>query len=710
VKLSRVEFVNFKLLDGVVIDFSTEELKPLTVIRAANGSGKTSILYGLAWGIYGDPGLREDNLRLASSFQKIGAPITVQVVVDFEHTEDGISTSYVLTRSLEETPVSYERVEHKFKKLRLVKRLSAGEEEVKNPQQKLNQLFPLRLKDTFLTDGDKVQSFISGQEDRKERQHRVKEAIRGLLGLDNLEEVKRDLEHLERGFRKDLAEGGDKKLQEAQNHLTKAEIELNGLKQSRDEEAQKRAKIEDSIGTTEHELSEITGVGDIDQLNKEAASAGKAHSLAQKDMASYFENARAMFKSSEGFSWSLAEEPLREGQKVLADLADKGVIPGSSIGVLQDRLDIKTCICGESLEDGSSHRAQVEALIEEQSLISAERERLTATFHRTRAGLNSYESDCVDKRDFKSQRPLLLAQHADIEERLRDASARKRVVDEKIKLIDSEKVQRLTTRLAQAKRDHTESSEKIGALERSVALKDDERIISEKRFEEARKAAKGDDRARLRYEMTLDLKEVVTNTLNTLKTDHVRAISGLMNDLFMQIVGGNPELAGAVFRGVEISSDFDIVITSGDGALLDADFELNGASQRALTLAFIWALMEIADIVAPRLIDTPLGMTSGGVKQRMVEAISSPVTSGLLDYQVILLLTPSEIRDIESLLDERAGKYQTLSCSKDYPAELVHDWAEGGPRVRRCNCSHREYCEVCERTDDSSSGLDRRVS
>ena len=46
-RLLDVRVQNFKLLKDVSIEFSTEAAKPLTVIRAENGSGKTSMLYAL---------------------------------------------------------------------------------------------------------------------------------------------------------------------------------------------------------------------------------------------------------------------------------------------------------------------------------------------------------------------------------------------------------------------------------------------------------------------------------------------------------------------------------------------------------------------------------------------------------------------------------------------------------------------------------------
>ena len=56
-KLVSAHIKNFKLLKSVNLAFSIDGARPLTVIRAENGSGKTSILYALRWAMYGAKGV-----------------------------------------------------------------------------------------------------------------------------------------------------------------------------------------------------------------------------------------------------------------------------------------------------------------------------------------------------------------------------------------------------------------------------------------------------------------------------------------------------------------------------------------------------------------------------------------------------------------------------------------------------------------------------
>lgn len=716
-KLKRVEFRNFKLLDGVVINFSTDRDHPLTVVRAENGSGKTSILWGLAWAFYGDAGLPFKNARLSSTSLQRSVTTTVQVIVDFEHDPDGFGDTgdYVLTRSIDETAGDGDHVEHGPMRTQLILRTPAGEELVPGDATAILERFvPSRLKDTFLTDGDRVQHFISGTVAAKERQHNVHQAIKALLGLDGLETVEDDIEKVAKEFRRAMAANSGEDVKIAADELGQCEDKLAAERELRLGAETTRSRIEEQIAATEKDLSMITGHGDLDQVNAEISSAKAAKVAAERDAADLNNQIRNLFKSSEDVSWAIAGEALMAGHTVLDELREQGVIPGSSIGVIKDRLEMGECICGERLIEGSEHREHVLQLLDEQAKISEERERLSETYHRTRAGLETFRSIGGDGLDLWTQRSVLLDRHTEISERVKEYDRKVRQGEERRAGINEDDVARLTTRLATNRRDLTEQSEGIGALDRAISDLEDQQSVLRSRYEKAQNAAKADGASKNRFDIAEDLRKVVDSTLGILKNEHVANVSTRMNEIFMEIVGSDPKSVGAVFNRVYLTDKFDIVVEAvvpddSEARTLDTDYEVNGASQRALTLAFIWALMEVANTIAPRVIDTPLGMTAGSVKRRMVEAITRPAEEKGLDYQVVLLLTRSEIRDIEDILVDRSGAYVTLTCSKDYPIDLVRQWEVTEPTIRHCGCTHREFCDTCERHSDKDHQLVRRV-
>jgi DNA sulfur modification protein DndD len=176
-----------------------------------------------------------------------------------------------------------------------------------------------------------------------------------------------------------------------------------------------------------------------------------------------------------------------------------------------------------------------------------------------------------------------------------------------------------------------------------------------------------------------------------------------MNGYFLEMIVADPE-QNAIIRRAELTPSYDIAVFGPKDRQLDPDRDLNGASRRALTLAFILSLTEISGVKAPNVIDTPLGMMSGLVKQSVLRTAITHCT------QLVLFLTRSEIRDCEQLLDKYAGVVITLSNSAHYPRMLVNDPGRDFRTVLRCDCNHRQYCRVCERlTDADSPDLTRRA-
>src|SRR5689334_17232699 len=89
-KLIRAEFQNFRLLRQLKLDFSTDSRKKLTVIRAENETGKTTLLFALQWALYGDDALpgggQGYRLHPIDWDASEGRRVPISVQVDFETT------------------------------------------------------------------------------------------------------------------------------------------------------------------------------------------------------------------------------------------------------------------------------------------------------------------------------------------------------------------------------------------------------------------------------------------------------------------------------------------------------------------------------------------------------------------------------------------------------------------------------------------------
>ena len=102
----NAEFKNFRLLKDLKIDFANDKNKNLTVIRAANESGKTTMLNALQWCFFDEDGLPEKgkNYRISPIDLLVDddSSIDISVSIDFSIINKGIEKKYKLLRSTNE--------------------------------------------------------------------------------------------------------------------------------------------------------------------------------------------------------------------------------------------------------------------------------------------------------------------------------------------------------------------------------------------------------------------------------------------------------------------------------------------------------------------------------------------------------------------------------------------------------------------------------
>jgi hypothetical protein len=515
-----------------------------------------------------------------------------------------------------------------------------------------------------------------------------------------------DLERARTTFRKRLAAApGAQALEEIEARIEEASSRKRDLVSLENTLRERLANITEAIDKREARLYELKDLGDIDKIRAQRDTAKAALSNAEAQLEVQKRSQRDLMKS-EALSWAFIGETLTKGLDVLQVLADRNVIPGTSVEVLRDRLELGFCICGEELAEGSERRSAVEALLAEQLRVDPSRQRLTALLHSSRLLHEQHQQRQLNHEDWIAQLDLIETLRAGVEKQIRDQTHVLKECEESLRRLEDADIDRLLDAL---NRDRVKRDDFVGQLreaELKLAECQDQIANHEEQYQSAKAQVKVSTDLQDRIDVGDDLLRLVQRTLQTLESEYLGRASDRMNDLFMRIVGSTPEVPRAVFNEVRITPNYDIeVLSGGYGRTLDPDFEINGASKRALTLSFIWALMEVADVSAPRIIDTPLGMTSGGVKHRFVDLLTKPTEH---EFQIVLLMTRSEISGVSDLIDTRAGVVQTLSCSHQYPVDLVNDWGTDTPEVRVCECTHRQSCSICARHDDHYHQLSYR--
>lgn len=192
-KLLRANFQNFRMLRDLELDFSSKTDRNLTVIRAANESGKTTILHGLQWALYGDGALPGKGvgfrLHPIDWDTSEGKRVPIAATVEFELTTYRRSSGemretrrrYRLVRS------AFEDVDSQTRRSASIVKLFAlndtGATPIDAPEALINDELPPELREVFFTDGDRALSFIEADVALSTKRERVQRAIRSLLGL-----------------------------------------------------------------------------------------------------------------------------------------------------------------------------------------------------------------------------------------------------------------------------------------------------------------------------------------------------------------------------------------------------------------------------------------------------------------------------------------------------------------------------------------------
>ena len=233
------------------LSFSIDPQKPLTVIRAENGSGKTSTLQALRWALYGKDVLDEPLVRLSPADWPDNNMCSISVEIDFVHTSvskvDGETmtskTSYMLKREVGEKPDG-DKPNRGQERVTLFEKTPAGADPIDAAESRLAQMLPKEMIDIFFTDGDAAMTFISPQLSDNTKRDKVKDAIRSLLGLDLLERVEKRISDTQSAVNRKITKDASSE----QLALITDEIE---------EQANKKEKLGNAVTTLNEQIGDI---------------------------------------------------------------------------------------------------------------------------------------------------------------------------------------------------------------------------------------------------------------------------------------------------------------------------------------------------------------------------------------------------------------------------------------------------------------------
>ena len=704
-KLIRAEFENYRLLRQLYLEFSTDKTRKLTVIRAENESGKTTILNGLQWALYGDDALPEKGrgyrLHPIDWDASEGKRVPISVLVDFEITKQQRSR-----RGIIETKEQYRIIRSVYETLDGVRKdqtvnlfhlTDKGGVPIEPPEVWIRDELPSELKEVFFTDGDRALSFIEATVNLRIKRERVEKAIESLLGLGVIENALKHVRKTASEVNKEAKRiGSGDQLTQIAADVEQIEKDSEDLEEKiKDSKSQfaaleeKRAEIQNLIDSSLSKGNQEDLKLNIRETEAQLKRIDNQRTVASKEHTNFF--------AGLPLTRDILAPTLKKGLEKLNELRSQGKLPNATIPVLEERLNATTCICGESLDphcdDGTHRRNHIQHLIDDSRKADALQNKLTELYY---GSLTLLPQQITDDEHWVAMYAKVADLRYDLENQRKEQVKKLNDYEIQLERMPDTGIKELliTRRQYEAQRDRF-YADQVRYETRLEGLKVEHKKLASQRENLLRQQRRG---ARIlgRLEVTSDIERVLKDSYERITNEELTKVSQLMNVIFLEMIGADPD-QGAIIQKAEISKDFDILVYGPNDRALNPDRDLNGASRRALTLAFILALTKVSEFEAPNVIDTPLGMMSGYVKRSVLK------TAIRESSQLVLFLTRSEIADCEEILDAEAGRVITLTNPAHYPRMLVNDPQMKERKVLRCECNHHQECELCQRQMDAET-------
>ena len=699
-KLISARIKNFRLLRDLELDFSSESEKRLTVFRAPNETGKTTIVRALRWGLYGDNALPNKGVKWRMHpidwDKSDSVNVHISVTIEFEilkinqigdqriETHQRFRISRSVMEVLDADSDTWRKTDASVK---LFEVSEGGVTPIDPPEAIIREELPTELRDVFFTDGDRAMDFIEADINVRSKRNRVEKAIRALLGIGVLQN---SIAHVtisaKEANRRARSVGGDVDLTRVIQNIENNENDISVKEAKKTELTEELTNIEEMAKDTTKQIDLALKDGNKQQLIDDKNRLLNQKEKFSKDLSGLQKKHSQIFEDVELAKYLLAPA-LDKSNEIMNKLEMEGQIPHTTIPVLNNRLKLGECICGESLSpDDNTAKDRIDHinhLIEANKSADDLQRVMTALFYKGQ-DLTSTKST------WKHLRKNTIADRETLALKIEQIQKDIRAHEAKIDALPDTDIQKLREFERDYQRRITGINFDISEINSQLRnLRIDVAELIEKRDRLLKNKEKG---LMIRSELAVisDVAKILENSYHTMTTTELRKVSDMMSEIFLKMVGADPKQK-SVIHSAMITEEFDIIVKGPSGRHLDPDHDLNGASRRALTLAFILALTNVSEVEAPNIIDTPLGMMDGFVKLSVLK------TAVEYSQQIILFLTHSEIAGCEEVIRQKSGIIKTLTNTAHFPTMLVNDPGSHERKVILCDCDHESVCQICER-------------
>ena len=228
--------------------------------------------------------------------------------------------------------------------------------------------------------------------------------------------------------------------------------------------------------------------------------------------------------------------------------------------MLRDRLEAEVCICGETLKpgepSGDGRRAHIQKLIDDSQRADEIQEIITDLYFSTKQlqdGQGGGSSAWLE--DYRK-----VVERREGIQGLREEAGRKyRALEMQLDSLPDTDIQGLreTRRKYKDQRDRYLSRKSM--IETQLAGLNREREKLEVERDRLLREQKRGARILAELEVTQDVMRVLQSAYERITNEELRKVSELMNSVFLEMIGADPE-QGSIIQRTEISHEFDIIV------------------------------------------------------------------------------------------------------------------------------------------------------
>ncbi|MDE0160499.1 MAG: AAA family ATPase [Acidimicrobiaceae bacterium] len=742
-RLRRIEIDSFVCFDDIVIELSTDPERSLTVLRAENGSGKTTFLRALRWGMYGERGLPGDSSRFSlhpAWWQPDDDGIKTQVTIEFEtdgstrYATEGKATTtvYQLVRSVTTIgkPTASDD-EPDFRRINeqthLMVREGDGtwEPHTVGVGTVVEQLLPWGLRDFFVMDADEAADFVGGSENKIMRRQDVIEkttsAVHSLLGIDVFKQASQRVAGIARAFEAQATKAiGDADLDALQTELDQLRGEEAELTEKISGQRAQKTELDDRLRQRRDDLeTELKDIGAAEELRRRLAENRSRFASATKRRKAALGLLASELESTDLLA-SLVRSEVTTAYAMLRPLYERGHIPLKHLNFVRDLLESGTCVCGQDLTEDGMHRRHVEDRIAE-SAEQEERANYLGQLHDAAKSLMDHAAATSwDDRNVQYADDV-----ATLDKELSTLGLDKRDIDKRLDALDEEKIQVIRDEIAALETQVSNLNRDLGLGAANLPPLTSRIDSLDKQIHQRQRNERAATDQRTAEALAKLIVDVLNQAYATIQAEQVQELSRRMNRLFSQMAANVSDddldeiqrnkatlkmIAEVGLRSLEVNpEDYEIYALNSRGRSMPT-IEINGASRRVLALSFVLALCAESRTHAPLIADSLLNFMSGAVRRNTLRVTAENSS------QPILLLTGSDLEapsEVETVT-QHAGATYTLTGQWDAidageGGDVIH-WTEQRPVSLVCACGPRQYCKVCERVGQSGSpGWTQRV-